>query len=122
MKSLITTIFLFTFFVSGIGMVFAQTADEIQADLRQKESELGTIQSEIQKYQIELNKTREKANTLKNTVAQYETSRRKVNAEVMATDKEISLKNLYIQSLSFDISEKEKDILNRRAVLLASIQ
>ena len=40
----------------------------------------------------------------------------------MATDKEISLKNLYIQSLSFDISEKEKDILNRRAVLLASIQ
>lgn len=95
------------FFVS-----FAQTADELQSKINQKNTDIEKIEKEISRYQSELNTLSKQKNTLSGLIKQLDLTRKKLVADINLTQSKIDKTNLKIQSLNTDISRKESSITN----------
>ena len=90
----------------------AQTAQELQNKIDQKDSDIVKLEQEIASYQIELNNLEKQKSSLSGALKELDLTRKKLIADINVTQKKIDKTNIKIQSLSSDIGSKENSISN----------
>lgn len=120
-KTAVAIIYLL-FFLSIGTFSNADVINDLRASISQKNSELEQIQKEIGAYQIEIEKTGEQKSSLNKTLQTLETTRKKLLAEIKATEKKISIANTSIEKLNLDIEDKNERLLISLSALGASLR
>lgn len=95
----------------------AQTSDEIQKQIDDQNAQIAELNKEIAQYQVQLDATSKKKQTLQNELAQLDISRKKLTASINVTKKQINSTQLQIQQLSSGIKSKEGSISGYRAAI-----
>src|SRR3989344_5630399 len=91
---------------------YAETAQELQGKINERDADIQQLEREIAAYQAELENIGEQKNSLSNSIKQLDVTRKKLNTDISLTQKKIDKTNLNIQSLSSDISSKQSSINN----------
>lgn len=119
----ITLLFLFLFSLAISGSsVFAETEAELRQKIEAKNKEIETLEKEIGQYQKQIVDVGERATTLKGALNALELSRKKLTADITVTQKKIDSVNLTIQSLKFQIGDKEERIVTQKTGLAQTIK
>lgn len=101
---------------------FAQTAQELSSKINQKNDEIAELEKEIKSYQAQLGILAKEKDSLNNQIKQLDLTRKKLNADISITQKEIERTNLKISGLTSDIGDKESSIDNSRLVIAQSVR
>jgi len=104
------------------GLVFAQTAEELQQQIDEHNSQITALNKEIEQYQKQLDATSERKQTLQNVLDQLNISRKKITASITVTKNQISSTKLQIQQLAKGIRSKESSISGYHASLGESLR
>ncbi|MBX4216094.1 peptidoglycan DD-metalloendopeptidase family protein, partial [Candidatus Parcubacteria bacterium] len=100
----------------------AKAAQDLKDLIDQKNKELAAIEAEIAGYQKEIEKTGKESDTLRSALAQLETNRKKLLAEIKATEAKVSVANATIRQLDTDITDKNTRLDRSEAALAASLR
>ena len=92
--------------------LYAQTADDLNSKINQKNNDITKLEQEIAQYQNQLNYIGKQKNSLSGSIKQLDLTRKKLEADILLTQKKIDKTNLKIQSLSSQIGTKENSISN----------
>jgi murein DD-endopeptidase MepM/ murein hydrolase activator NlpD len=99
-------------------MVHAQSQiEQLQADIRDRNSRLDQIQKEIAKYESALKQVGAQKSTLTSAIAKLELERGKVQADISYTEQKISSTDLQLNKLILEMSAAEKDINTNKAAM-----
>lgn len=90
----------------------AQTVQDIQNKINQKDSDIQALEKEIAAYQTQLDGLGQQKNSLSKSLKELDLTRKKLNADIAVTQNKIDKTNLTIQNLSSDINNKESTIEN----------
>ncbi|MFN4181156.1 MAG: murein hydrolase activator EnvC family protein [Candidatus Paceibacteria bacterium] len=101
---------------------FAQTIDELQSKISEKNNDIARLEQEIKAYQAELNSIGVQKNSLANQIKQLDVTKKKLNADIALTEKKVEKTNLKISSLNQDIGKKENSISNNQEAIGAQIR
>lgn len=101
---------------------YAETAEEIQAKIAQKNADLAKLEAQLKVYQAELDNLGKQKNSLNVSIKQLDTTKRKLMADIAVTQKKIDKTNLSIDSLNSDIQIKEGNISNSLASIKLEIR
>lgn len=117
-KQLVSLIFCLVLLVS-IGFVpslfsYAQTADEIQDKINQRNADIAKLEQDIRAYQAELDTLGKQKSSLSVSIKQLDLTKKKLQTDIAVTEKKIDQTNEKINGLSSDIGDKEGAILNHR--------
>ncbi|TSC83827.1 MAG: peptidase M23 [Parcubacteria group bacterium Gr01-1014_17] len=89
--------------------VYSDIAD-LQTKISERNEQIAALEKEIAAYQGELDKLGGEANSLKNAIAELDLTRKKLLAEIKATESRISAATLSIDALTENIGVQEKRI------------
>lgn len=106
------SVFLVGLFVTPMVFLHADTAQEIQAKISQKNADLAKLEAQLRVYQQELENLGKQKNSLNVSIKQLDTTKKKLMTDISVTQKKIDKTNLSIQGLTSDIQTKEGDINN----------
>lgn len=115
MKRIIFIVFLSVLFASTY-FVYADIAD-LQTKIGERNAQIVALEQEIAAYQSELDKIGGEANTLKNAIAELDLTRKKLLAQITATERKISAAALEIDGLTENIGVQEGRIGRGKAGL-----
>ena len=93
---------------------YAETAQELQNKINQKDSDIARLEKEIASYQVELNNLEKQKDTLSGAIKELDLTKKKLNTDITITQTKIDKTNLKIQSLNDDIGNKEDSISNNK--------
>lgn len=93
-------------------LVHAQSAQELQNKIEQKNADIAKLEAEIKAFQSQLVSLGQQKASLTNSLKELEITRRKLNADIAVTQSKIDKTNLKIESLSRDIGNKQESISN----------
>ncbi len=93
---------------------YADTAQELQNKINQKDSDIARLEKEIASYQVELNNLEKQKDTLSGAIKELDLTKKKLNTDITITQTKIDRTNLKIQSLNDDIGNKEDSISNNK--------
>jgi len=100
----------------------AQTAEELNAKISQKNSDIEKLEQEIKKYQTELDDLGKQKNSLNVSIKQLDLTRKKLIADISVTENKIEKTNFKIQELSLDIGSKEDLIIKDKDAIKLGIK
>jgi murein DD-endopeptidase MepM/ murein hydrolase activator NlpD len=89
---------------------FAETAGSLRDKIDAKNEEIDKLESEIKQYQGQLNNLGKQKNSLSNTIAELDLTRKKLNADISVTQNKIDRTNLKIEALGSQINVKVDSI------------
>lgn len=101
----------------GSSLVAAQTVQELQQQIEEKNSRLSAIEKEIAEYEAALQEVGAEKSTLQQAINQLELERKKVNADITYTQNKIDSTSLEINKLSNEIGGTEQDIVESEAAI-----
>ncbi len=107
------------------GALSASAADspsDIQARINDNNQKIADLQKQINQYSTLLNSTSLQAQTLTNALAQLELTRKKLEANLALTTKEISKTGLTLNQLSSDISDTQAKIDKSSAAIAETMR
>lgn len=113
----------FKFLIIGaliiLPMVFAyaETAQELNQKIDQKNDDIAKLEQEIKSYQNELNSLGQQKNSLAVSLKELEITRKKLVADMSVTQSKIDKTNLKIKGLGFQIINKEEAIANGKEAI-----
>lgn len=116
---------IFSFNVSNLWKVqevYAETADELQRMIEEKNKNLERLNQEIKQYQELTDKTSQEAKTLQGLIRQLEQNARTIDLQIKQTGGKIDVTNLDIKKLDNNISVTEQKIQGMQDGLAASIR
>ena len=123
MSTRIVTIFasvcvILTFFSVAASPIFAQTElEKLQAEIKERQNRLSSIDLEIKKFEQELQKVGAEKGTLQNAIYRLNLERKKVLADIEYTKNKINATDLTINKLNFEIKTIEEKIeRNKEAI------
>ena len=97
----------------------AQTAQDLQNKISQKNSDIDVLEKEIAAFQVQLDTIGKQKSSLNKSIQELDLTRKKLNADISVTQKKIDKTNLTIESLSSDISNKQDSIkINIESIVL----
>lgn len=102
--------------------VHADDADDLREQIEERNKNIAALEKEIAEYQLQADKTSEKAKTLANTIKTLELTGKKLDSDIKLTQNKIAATDLEIEELGGEISEKEQKIENLRAAMATSIK
>jgi len=107
---------------SNIAFIFvhAQTID-LQSKIEQRNQEIESIEKEIAEFQKQINTLAGQASSLAVTIKSLGLTQKKLAADITLTERKITAKNFDIRSLSSDIQNKEKTIIDNRRIITRSM-
>ncbi|OGI95005.1 hypothetical protein A2917_01325 [Candidatus Nomurabacteria bacterium RIFCSPLOWO2_01_FULL_42_17] len=111
-KKLFSLIFFGVFLIIPLAFSNAQTAQELQNKINQKDADIAKLEEEIRIYQIELGNIGEQKNSLSKSIKELDLTKKKLVVDINITQTKIDKTNLRIQSLSSDIGAKQNSIEN----------
>lgn len=109
-KKLSSFIFIGVLLITPILFSFAQTADEIQNKINQKNNDIDKLEQEVKIYQLELNNIGKQKNSLSSSIKQLDLTKKKLTTDMSITQNKIDKTNLEIQKLGKEIKNKEGNI------------
>ena len=122
-KIIISLFFLATFFSPLISahLTSAQTPiGDLQSKIDQRNNDIKSLEKEISGYQKQLNDLDMQASSLSATIKSLQLTQKKLEADIKVTENKIVEKNLIIQQLGGQISDKEENIADNRRVISRS--
>lgn len=103
-------------------VVQAQTAQELQGKISSHQEEIAAIEEEIAQYSKQLDSISREKQTLESAVAELDVSRKKVNASISLTQKQLNITSATISELTDDITVKEERITDNQKALAETIR
>ena len=101
---------------------YAQTAQEINDKINQKNTDIDNLEKEIAQYQTQLDGLGKQKDSLNVSIQQLDLTRKKLNADIAVTQNKIDKTNLKIKELSLDINNKQSNISNNIDAISSSIR
>lgn len=111
-KKLFSLFLCLVLFAVPVFFSFAQTVQEIQSKINQKDSDIQQLEKEIAAYQAEIDNLGQQKSSLSSSLKQLDLTKKKLTADIAVTQNKIDKTNLKIQNLSSDIGVKENSINN----------
>ncbi|MBI3442210.1 MAG: peptidoglycan DD-metalloendopeptidase family protein [Candidatus Sungbacteria bacterium] len=90
----------------------ALTIHELQKGIDQKNAEIQKLQEAKKKYQAVLQKNRQRSSTLKQEIANIDTSIQALSSSITLTERQIERARLQIRQLGIEISQKDASMHN----------
>ncbi len=109
-KNLLSYIFLVLLLVLPAVFSYAETAEELQSKISQKDNDIARLEAEIRSYQAELDVVGAQKSSLSKSIRELDITRKKLMADINVTQSKIDKTNFKIASLSSDIGNKENSI------------
>ncbi len=116
MKRIIFIATIFVLSVFGTRGAYADIAD-LQAKIGERNAQIAELEKEIAAYQTELDTIGGEANSLQNAIAELDLTRKKLLAQITATERKISAATLEIDALTENIGVQEGRIGRGKAGL-----
>ena len=117
-KNSLLAVFFFSFLALIILPIntelFAQSAQELQNKIAEKDSDINRLEAEIAAYQAELGSIGKQKSSLASSIKELDLTRKKLVADISITERKIERTSFTIGSLSTDIGNKEQSIKNNR--------
>lgn len=104
--------FLIILLITPTFFSYAQTAQDIQDKINQKDADIAQLEKEITAYQAQLDSLGQQKSSLSSSIKQLDITKKKLTADISVTQNKIDKTNLKINNLSSDISNKESSIDN----------
>src|SRR5258708_4813096 len=116
--------FLFILFLVFIPVFFlkAQTADELNSKISQKNQDIAKLEEEIRVYQDQLNTLSRQKNSLNGSIQALDITHKKLVADIAVTQNKIDKTNFKIESLSSQITTKEEAIITSKNAIALEIK
>ena len=111
-KKLFSLVILIGLSIIPIVFLYAQSAQDLQNKISQRNSDIAKLEQEIAQYQNQLNDIGKQKSSLNSTLKELDLNRKKLVANISVTQNKIDNTNLKIQNLSSDISIKQGSIDN----------
>ncbi len=111
-KKQFNIIILFILVFVPVFFILAQTAEEVQSKISQKNSDIEKLKQEIKSYQSQLDELSKQKSSLRGSIKALDLTRKKLVADIGVTGKKIEKTNLKITGLSKDINIKQNSISN----------
>jgi murein DD-endopeptidase MepM/ murein hydrolase activator NlpD len=111
-KTLFRVLLLVILLIAPVLFSCAQTANEINQKISQKNIDIDALEKEIASFQAQLDDLGKQTKSLKVSLAELDLTRQKLNADISVTEKKISNTNLKISGLSSQIINKQNSIEN----------
>lgn len=102
--------------------LYAQTADELRTKISETETRIAEIEREILQYKSDLEKIATLKKSLKNLIAELDTTRKKLDAEIRVTATKADGTELKIRELSTEIGYKEDEIASYEASIREALR
>ena len=118
----ITTFALLASFLLAVPYAYSQSADEIRKQISENTAQIEALNKEIAAFEKELVEIGGKKQSLQNTLAQLDLSRKKITASISVTRSRIGTLQLEIQNLSKGITTAEGAIDVNKLGLAQSIR
>jgi murein DD-endopeptidase MepM/ murein hydrolase activator NlpD len=99
------------------GAAAAQTKDDLQAKIDQKNKDIQALHAEIDSLGKQIDDLGSQAASLSNTIKSLGLTRKKLEANISVTQDKIAAKNYEIQKLGTQISGKESDIDDDKRII-----
>ncbi len=103
-------------------LIFAQTLDELNTEIKNKQEEITQIKKEAAIYQKNIRVKQEEAASLKNQLSILENKIAKTNLDVKSTKKEIEQGQLETRNIELQILSKQDAIDNQKLALTNILQ
>ncbi|HAS80582.1 TPA: hypothetical protein DD445_00470 [Candidatus Nomurabacteria bacterium] len=119
--------FIIIFFLGILMLVpfvfsYAETIEELNNKIGQKNIDITKLEQEIALYQSQINNLGKQKSSLSSSIKQLDLSKKKLIADISITQNKIDKTNLTIQELSLNINDKEDIILNNSNVIALDIR
>lgn len=101
---------------------YAQTAQELNQKISQKNADIDRLEQEIKQYQLEIDNLGKQKNSLNVSIKQLDLTRKKLIADISITQTKIDKTNLKIKELSLEINNKQGRISNNLNALSLDIK
>ena len=111
-KKLFSFIILGILFLVPVFFIYAQTAQELNDKISQKNSDISKLEQEIKQYQNQLDDLGKQKNSLAVSLKELDLTGKKLAADISVTQSKIDKTNLKIEGLSSQILTKEDAISN----------
>ncbi len=114
-------------FLAGLTLIpapsaFAETVDDIKAQIESHNDKIEAIEREIAAYQKQLNVLGAQGQTLQTAIKSIDVTRQQTTSQINATQSRISASNLKLNELAYEIADKEDVIRLDREVLARSFR
>ncbi|MEI7765716.1 MAG: peptidoglycan DD-metalloendopeptidase family protein [bacterium] len=105
-------------------MVFlrAEVASDITSKINQNNSDITKLEAEIAQYQSQLDNIGKQKSSLSGSIKELDLTRKKLEADILVTQKKIEKTNFTIKGLSSQIVDKEGLISNDKKTIIAGIK
>ncbi len=121
-KKLCSIFVFFAVFIVPVFFSHAESMQELQNKINQKDSDIAKLEDEIEAYQGQLSTLGQQKGSLGRSIQELDITKKKLQTDIAVTQKKIDKSNLTIQSLSFDIGGKEKIIANQKNSILLELR
>lgn len=121
-KKLFKLVLIAVFLCLPLFFVFAQTVEDIQDKISQKNVDIEQLEQEIAAYQKGLDELEKQKSSLSSSIKSLDLTRKKLIADISVTQKKVDRTNLKIQSLSKDINTKQSHISNHIKAMALDIR
>lgn len=101
---------------------FAQTKEELQSQIDQRNAQIKALEAEIAQVQANLDSTSKQRQTLQSTVATLDLARKKVTANIQLTQTKIAAKDAEIKALGKNITVTTGKIGSQKDSVAASMR
>ncbi len=91
---------------------YAQTIQELNDKISQKNTDIDKLEQEIRQYQAEIDDLGKQKDSLNGSIKQLDLTRKKLVADISVTQKKIDKTTLKIRELSLEINDKQDIISN----------
>lgn len=98
----------------------AETPEEIQKKITEKNTAIVQLEAEIKGYQLTIEDIGKEKNSLSKTIKSLDVSKKKLQTDTKITENKIATKNLEVKNLSLEIGEKNERIQTSRSVISKS--
>lgn len=115
-------LFLGILIIFPIVFSYAQTVQELNNKISQKNADIDKLEQEIKQYQKELDGLSKQKNSLSVSIKQLDLTRKKLAADISITQNKIEKTNFKIKELSLQINDKQSDISNNVQALSLGIR
>lgn len=88
----------------------AETANQLQAKIDQRNQDIKALEKEVEQYKQQLSELGSQVSSLSATIKSLELTEKKLSADIKVTESKIANKNLEIQKLGSQIQDKEDTI------------
>lgn len=93
---------------------------DLQTKIDQRNQDIKSLEKEIASYQKQINDLGSQASSLSATIKSLQLTQKKLEADIKVTENKIIEKNLVIQQLNSQISDKEDNIIENNRIIIRS--